>query len=92
MKAYKPLTEADVEFTVEALPEDTPIRGSFASGDDAEDEALAQSIERDYNSGNDWAWCVGCAFLVRMLNKTATTSGLRAMAMALAFGIVDSVR
>jgi len=51
------LTEADVEFTITAEEEHIPIRGSFDSGDNAADEEMAKSIERDFNSGNEWAWC-----------------------------------
>lgn len=48
---------SQVEYTIECLEEDTPVRGNaLASGDDdadreAEDEILA-ALER-----NPWAWC-----------------------------------
>lgn len=49
---------ADVEYTVEALPETLEIRGNAqASGDDAEDRRVEDSIIADLESGNEWAWC-----------------------------------
>ena len=56
-QGIRSLTEADVEFTITAEEEDTPIKGSFSSGDDAADAELEKSIRDDYNAGNEWAWC-----------------------------------
>lgn len=54
----KTLTKDDVEFTVECLEEDIPVRGNaLVSGDDEEDKKAEDAIIADYNSGNSWAWC-----------------------------------
>jgi hypothetical protein len=56
MCAKIPLNE--IEFTVECLPEDMPIRGNgMASGDTAYDEQCAREIEAELAAGNAWAWC-----------------------------------
>lgn len=48
-----------VVFTVEALPEDIPVRGNaMASGDDTADQEAEDSIISSLESGNEWAWCV----------------------------------
>lgn len=48
--------EASIVVTV--MPEDIPLRGNcLASGDAAEDEACAVELERQLESGNEWAWC-----------------------------------
>jgi len=57
-----------IEYTIECLPEDLEIRGSFASGDDEADEQLAQEIERDLERGNEWAWC--CVKVVCTLTRS----------------------
>ena len=49
---------SEVLFTTETLPEDHGPEGSFASGDDEADRELCESIRKDLDSGNDWAWCV----------------------------------
>jgi len=52
------------EFKLECLPEDIPVRGNFASGDDAADKALEDEILERLERGDDWAWCcvkVTCA-------------------------------
>ena len=46
-----------IEYSIEILPEDIPIRGSFDSGDAQADEEQALDIERQLARGNDWAWC-----------------------------------
>ena len=44
--------------TVEAVPEDTPVRGNaLASGDDALDKKEEDRILADLE-WNEWAWCV----------------------------------
>lgn len=50
------LTADEVEFVIEAEQDDAPIRGSFASGDDAADEQIAKEIEDRLNRGDVWAW------------------------------------
>jgi hypothetical protein len=48
----------EVEYEVECLVEDMPIRGNcMASGDDVVDEDCAKEIESRLADGNDWAWC-----------------------------------
>lgn len=54
----KTLTKDDVEFTVECLEEDIPVRGNvMASGDDDLDREEEDRAINDLNSGNPWAWC-----------------------------------
>jgi hypothetical protein len=54
----KQLTLADVEFTIDVLPEDAPVRGNaMASGDDDFDRQTEDRIISDLCSGNEWAWC-----------------------------------
>ena len=54
----KTLTESDVTFAIECLPEHTPIEGNaMASGDDEADREAEQWIHRQLDNGNDWAWC-----------------------------------
>lgn len=53
------LTLEDLTWKVEALPEDMPLEGNvLASGDDAQDKEAEDIIRKDYESGNEWAWCV----------------------------------
>jgi hypothetical protein len=55
----KTLTLEDLTWKVEALPEDMPLEGNvMASGDDAQDREAEEIIRKDYESGNEWAWCV----------------------------------
>lgn len=52
------LTLDDIQWTVEALPEDMQIYGNvLASGDDDEDRKAAEAVQADLESGNEWAWC-----------------------------------
>ncbi len=51
------LTEADVEFTLECLPEDQTIKGNCSAIDDETDAATEDWIESQLESGNEWAWC-----------------------------------
>lgn len=47
----------DVQFTVIAEQEDTPVRGNaMASGDGKVDRKAEDSIIRSLNGGNVWAW------------------------------------
>lgn len=54
------LTRDDVTFTLSVeFEDDVPVRGSFASGDDAADEQLVQEILARLDRGEVWAWaCV----------------------------------
>jgi len=55
---YVLISDQKVEITIEAMPEDTPIRGNcMASGDSDFDERVALSIEEKLEAGNVWAWC-----------------------------------
>lgn len=48
--------QADI--TIEALPDDTPIRGNaLVSGDEAEDRRAEDEIIKQLEAGNEWAWC-----------------------------------
>lgn len=52
------LTEDDVTFSVECLPEHEDVRGNaMASGDDDVDQAVEDEIMDQLCRGNDWAWC-----------------------------------
>ena len=51
------MSKFEITYKVECLPEEEPIRGSFASGDDAQDEAHARELEAQLDRGNEWAWC-----------------------------------
>ena len=51
------LTEEDVEFEVECLPEHEHPRGYLASGDDEFDRQMVKQIIQDME-WNEWAWCV----------------------------------
>lgn len=49
---------SDIEFSVECLPEDTPIRGNLIeSGDDEFDVQQEDIAIEQLNDGNQWAWC-----------------------------------
>ena len=53
------LTESDVAFRVEILPEDTPVRGNaIASGDDELDRQVEDEILARLDACDLWAWCV----------------------------------
>jgi len=51
------LTEDDVEFEVECLPEHEHPRGLFCSGDEEWDRQTVAQILQDME-WNEWAWCV----------------------------------
>lgn len=57
MVKVRELTAEDVEFFLEIEDEDIPVRGNFASGDDAADKELEDSIIARLNGGDLWAWC-----------------------------------
>lgn len=47
----------EVEFAIEALPEDSQIRGNCSAIDPETDAATEAEIIRQLNAGNEWAWC-----------------------------------
>jgi len=48
----------EVEFIVEILPEEAPVRGNACcTGDDDFDRQVEDEILADLAGGNDWAWC-----------------------------------
>jgi len=51
------LTEKDVEFTLECLPEFTPIEGNCCAIDEETDRRQEQLVRDQLEAGNDWAWC-----------------------------------
>lgn len=65
----KTLTVKDVEFKIECLPEDMPVRGNACSIDPEADRECEDKILEDLDSGNPWAWCV--------VRVTATYKGIR---------------
>jgi hypothetical protein len=57
MKIRK-LTKEDVTIEVQALEEYTQVRGNAtSSGDDAADKECEDTIIKNLESGNEWAWC-----------------------------------
>lgn len=53
----KTLTEKEVEFLIECLPEDIEVEGNaLASGDKEQDRKAEQEIYRQLEF-NPWAWC-----------------------------------
>lgn len=50
-------TEDGITIELAISEEDIPVRGSFASGDDAADKALEDDIIRRADAGDVWAWC-----------------------------------
>lgn len=51
-------TMEDVNFSIECLEEDIQVKGNAcASGNDAEDKEIEDSIIEQLNNGNAWAWC-----------------------------------
>jgi hypothetical protein len=48
----------EIEFIVEVLPEEAPVRGNaMASGDDDFDRKVEDEIFASLMHGNEWAWC-----------------------------------
>lgn len=48
-----------VDYTIECLPEDSPVRGNaMASDDPALDKEVEDDILAQLDRGNEWAWCV----------------------------------
>lgn len=52
-----PKHELQIRYEVTAEPDEQPIRGHFASGDDAADRELEDELIRRADSGDVWAWC-----------------------------------
>jgi hypothetical protein len=47
-----------IEYRLEILPEDMPVRGNaMSSGDAAFDKKVEDDILESLDSGNEWAWC-----------------------------------
>lgn len=46
-----------VTYTIITEPEDDDPAGHFASGDDAADRKLVDSIRKRVRNGDEWAWC-----------------------------------
>jgi hypothetical protein len=48
----------EVEWSIDCLDEETPVRGNaLASGDEAVDRECEDRILRELDEGNPWAWC-----------------------------------
>lgn len=52
------LIETEVEFEIECLPEDLPVRGNAIASDDPEfDKKVEDEILDKLERGFEWAWC-----------------------------------
>lgn len=51
-------TDGKITYCLFIESEDIPVKGSFASGDDAADAKLERSIMSSLQDGNQWAWCL----------------------------------
>ena len=54
----RPLTESEVEFVVECIPEDGHVRGNACAIDEETDALVEADIRAQLARGNEWAWCV----------------------------------
>lgn len=54
------MNPSDLTYTLTAEQDDTPIRGSFASGDDAADKELEDELLARLDQGDVWAWACVC--------------------------------
>lgn len=52
------LTETEVEFEIECVPEDMPIHGNASAIDGLTDLQVEQGIRDQIASGNEWSWCI----------------------------------
>ena len=52
------LTEDEVEFSIDCVPEDIPIRGNASAFDEETDAQVEKDIRDQLARGNEWAWCV----------------------------------
>jgi hypothetical protein len=51
-------TIEQVEFTIQCMPEDIPIKGNaIVSGDDEYDKEVENDLIEQLENGNEWAWC-----------------------------------
>ncbi len=57
MIRLRELEPGEVTFTVRIEPEDMPVRGNFASGDEALDKADEDAILERLERGETEAWC-----------------------------------
>lgn len=57
MTTIRDLREDEVEFELELLEEDLPVRGHFASDEPEEDRKMEDEILRRLDAGDQWAWC-----------------------------------
>lgn len=64
------LREDEVEFEIELLEEDVPVRGHFASDEPEEDRKTEDEILRRLDAGDQWAWC--CVKVVARWNGFET--------------------
>jgi hypothetical protein len=56
-KKIRPLTASEVTFEVIVEPEEDPVAGHFATGDDDRDRELEREIIEAFNAGSVEAWC-----------------------------------
>jgi hypothetical protein len=55
----KPIMKLANRIEIYTQPEEIPVRGNaLASGDDAEDRAIEDSILSRLEAGDEWAWCM----------------------------------
>jgi hypothetical protein len=55
---FRQLTETEVEFIIDCIPDDTPITGNASAIDEETDAAVEADIREELARGNEWAWCV----------------------------------
>lgn len=61
---------SQVDFTIEAMPEDIPFEGNCSAIDDETDKANEDMIREQLDNGNEWASCT--------VKVTASYKGLQA--------------
>ena len=50
--------ESEIEYRIECLPEEMPVRGNLTDSGDAElDKRDEDAVIAEIENGNDWAWC-----------------------------------
>lgn len=54
----RPLSEEEVEFEIECVPEDMPIHGNANAIDGLTNEQIENDIRDQLAGGNTWAWCI----------------------------------
>ncbi|KKN65618.1 hypothetical protein LCGC14_0479340 [marine sediment metagenome] len=66
------LLKVNVFFTIEPETEHTPLKGNvLASGDDETDEAAEKEVQKQLETGNEWAWC--CVKVTAVWHSTSGT-------------------